>query len=111
MDVLTEAEIERIQGKSELIKRYNVDYDRESAYEILLDRIEEKARQESYRPETRETISRTTSSSRTSGRRTTRTTSTFEKVLKSQVTTTIAREVARGLLGVLGLKATTRRRR
>jgi DNA helicase HerA-like ATPase len=108
MDVLTETEIEQIQGKSELIKKYNVDYDRESAYEILLERMEEKAKQDSYRPEPRETVRRT--STRRTSTRSTRTTSTFEKVLKSQVTTTIAREVARGLLGVLGLKSTTRRR-
>ncbi|WP_372950795.1 helicase HerA-like domain-containing protein [Mariniphaga sp.] len=109
MDVLTAAEIERIHGKSEMIKKYNVDYDRESAYEILLERIEEKARRETYRSEPQETTSGRTSTRRTSTR-SSRTTSTFEKILKSQVTTTIAREVARGLLGVLGLKSTTRRR-
>lgn len=110
MDVLTNAEIERIENKSKLVKKYNVDYDRESAYEILLERIEEKARQESYRYETPEAASRKTSTRKTSSQTTTRKTSTFEKVLKSQVTNTIAREVARGLLGILGLKSTIRRR-
>lgn len=106
MDILTESEIGRILSQSELIKKYNVDYDRESAYEILMDRMEEKTRRESsYRtePATRKT-------SGTSARQRSQPTSTFEKVLKSQVTNTIAREVARGLLGVLGLKTTTRRR-
>ena len=36
--------------------------------------------------------------------------STFEKIIKSPVTNTIAREVTRGLLGVLGIKTTTRSR-
>jgi uncharacterized protein len=107
MDVLNESEIEQIQARSELIKKYNVDYDRESAYEILLERIEEKAlRESSYRPEPP-----VRGTSRNSTRRRSQPTSTFEKVLKSQVTATIAREVARGLLGVLGLKASARRRR
>lgn len=107
MDVLTDDEILRIQDKSALIRKYNVNFDRESAYEILTERIEEKARQDSYRAEQAETKPRRTSERKTSS---SRSASTFEKVLRSPVTNTIAREVARGILGVLGLKSTTRRR-
>jgi uncharacterized protein len=105
MDVLTGNEIKQIEGESQLIKKYNIEYDRESAFEILTERLEDKAVRETYRSEPPETPSR-----RTSTRRPVKTTSTLERVLKSQVTRTIAREVTRGLLGVLGLRGTTRRR-
>jgi uncharacterized protein len=103
MDVLSGMEIDQIIARSGLTGKYNVDFDRESAYEILMERIEEKVKDEAGR----EYSARR---EKTTARRTTRSVSTFEKVLKSPVTTTIAREVARGLLGVLGLKTTTRRR-
>ncbi|MDX1470160.1 MAG: helicase HerA-like domain-containing protein, partial [Flavobacteriaceae bacterium] len=54
MDILTEAEIEKLYSNSELVKKYNEEIDRESAYEILNEKIEkaeaedaqEKARKE-----------------------------------------------------------------
>ncbi|MEL0454763.1 helicase HerA-like domain-containing protein [Flavobacteriaceae bacterium SZ-1-7] len=54
MDVLTDAELSQLLSKSKLVKKYNETVDRESAYEMLNDKIEraeaeeakEKARQE-----------------------------------------------------------------
>ncbi|MDO6760806.1 DUF853 family protein [Tamlana sp. 2_MG-2023] len=54
MDVLTDSELNNLYGKSTLVKKYNETIDRESAYELLNDKIKqaeaeelkEKARQE-----------------------------------------------------------------
>lgn len=105
MDILSDYEIKQIEEKSKLIRKYNTEYDRESAYEILKERLEEKAGQDTSRSQSAESPS-----GRTTTRRTSKQPSTLEKVLKSSVTRTIAREVTRGLLGVLGLRGTTRRR-
>ena len=45
MDVLTDAEIRKINSKSKLIRKYSEEIDRESAYEILAKKIEEANQQ------------------------------------------------------------------
>merc|ERR1712146_142755 len=40
MDILSDSEIKEVLGKSKLIKKYNEEIDRESAYEILTEKIE-----------------------------------------------------------------------
>jgi uncharacterized protein len=45
MDVLTDAEIAEINSKSKLVKKYNEEIDRESAYEILNSKIEQANQQ------------------------------------------------------------------
>lgn len=101
MDVLTDSEIRDILKRSELIDKYNVDIDRESAYEILHEKLQQREEEEQeekmQREETRRPVEK-------------KGPSTFEKIIKSPVTNTIAREVTRGLLGVLGLRTTTRSR-
>ncbi len=107
MDTLSSAEIDEILDESELMEYYNKEIDRESAYEILRERIEkfEKAEEKAKRKSAR-------SSSRSSGRRKK---STFEKVVNNtttrQIGRTVARELTRGLLGILGIKKTRRRRK
>lgn len=96
MDVLTEREISEIVDRSALVKNYNREIDRESAHEILLERMMESDEQERRAKEKTGTRRTTTRSSRQ--------VSTFEKIMRSSVTRTVAREVTRGLLGVLGLK-------
>jgi DNA helicase HerA-like ATPase len=105
MSVLTDNEIGAILNTSALIKEYNREVDRESAYEILLEKIERIQQREVEKEE--EMIS-TKERSRRSSRKTK---STFTQILESSVTRTIAREAMRGLLGVLGLKATRTYRR
>ena len=96
MDVLEDEELKDLLGESKLIKKYNDEVDRESAYELLNEKIEkaneeetkEKARKE--REATKRSSSRGRSSSRS--RRTTR--SPLEKVLTSPT-------VIRSVLGIL----------
>ena len=97
MDVISEQEKQEVLDKSRLIKKYNKDVDRESAYEMLekkLIKLEEKAEAEAKAKET--------SPKRRTRRRPEK--STFEKIANHSVTKTIMREVTRGLLGALGLK-------
>jgi DNA helicase HerA-like ATPase len=109
MDVLTDFEIGQILKASSLAKKYNVEIDRESAYEILQGKIarankrEEEAQDEDYG-----TLRRQDDYERPAPRRREEP-SNFEKIMKSPVTRTIATEITRGLLGVLGLRSTSRR--
>lgn len=108
MDVLTQHEIDDLVKNSTLVRRYNKDVDRESAYEILEAKLEEAARAE-HRAEMEEQREKARSTSSRSRRREK---STFEKILNStttrQIGRTVAREFTRGLLGVLGIKARRR---
>ena len=114
MDVLTDKELKDIVKNSPLAKKYNQSVDRESAYEILEAKMaaaaeaEHKAEMEAQREKADKT---------TTGRRRSRKAeqSTFDKVLNStttrQIGRTVAREVTRGLLGILGISSTRRRSR
>jgi DNA helicase HerA-like ATPase len=101
MDILTPDEIETLLRQSRLMQKYKKVFDRESAHEILSAKLED-AKQVSHR----ETINK----QRTNARKEK---STMEKVLSNtttrQIGRTVARELTRGLLGVLGVKSTTRR--
>jgi hypothetical protein len=109
MDVLTEREIDDIVGDSELISKYNREVDRESAYEILSAKLED-ARDE----ERKANLDRDFEETETVRKSRSREKSQLEKILTStttrQIGRTVARELTRGLLGVLGVKTTTRRR-
>ncbi len=96
MDVLSEREISDIVKKSALVRKYNKEIDRESAHEILLERMEELHE--------RERLAKEKPVSRPTPARSSRQVSTFDKIMRSSVTRTVAREVTRGLMGVLGLK-------
>ncbi len=105
MSVLTDYEIGSILKASELVKEYNIEIDRESAYEILLEKIERQQKEEEELEEDRYASGRRSTGSSREGK------STFTQILESPITRTIAREAMRGLLGVLGIKAATTRRR
>lgn len=89
MDILSEAELKETVGKSKLVKKYNETIDRESAYEILNEKIE-KAEQEAEKVKEREQ----TSSRRTT---TTRKSTRMNPVVKVLTSATFIR----GVLGVL----------
>ena len=101
MDVLSEDEIDEILGRSELMSVYNKKIDRKSAYEILNERLSRAAEKEhrDKMTEQRRQIPR---------RRKRRVKSPFETIYEStttrQIGRTIARELTRGLLDVLGVK-------
>ncbi|MFZ1749703.1 MAG: helicase HerA-like domain-containing protein [Saprospiraceae bacterium] len=109
MDVLSQSEIDHIMGKSRIKKKYDEVINRDSAYEILTGKIED-AQSEEIQKKLREQEEKAESSAPSKGRQEK---STLEKLLNStttrQIGRTIAQNLTRGLLGVLGVKTTTRR--
>jgi len=101
MDILTPAEIEELISISNLVGKYNQEIDRNSAYEILHDRLNEKEVPQEIDPE-KEIPQRPQG-------RPVKEPDVFGDIMKSPVTKTIARELTRGLFGVLGLSTSTRR--
>jgi len=87
MDVLTDAELKSVVNNSELVPKYNKIVDRESAYELLNEKIE-KAEKEAEKEKSKPTSRRTTST-----RRSTR----QNPVIKVLTSATFIR----GVLGVL----------
>lgn len=108
MDVLTPMEIDQIISRSSIVRKYNQVVDRDSAYEILNEKIQEaqeiSARQEADKPAPKAGSS--------SGRQEK---SVFEQVISNpttrQIGRTVARELTRGLLGVLGIGGSSSSRR
>lgn len=89
MDILTPSELDQIHQGSHLIKKYNEEIDRESAYEILNDKIEraeKEAAKEVEKPRS--------TASRSSSRRTSTRMNPVVKVLTSAT-------FIRGVLGIL----------
>lgn len=111
MDILSEDEIDDIIAASSLIPRYNKEVDRESAYEVLKEKIEE-AQEDERQAELKKEQEKAQSVSR---RRVKKEKSMLEEISSNtmvrQVGRTVARELTRGLLGVLGVKPRSRRRR
>jgi hypothetical protein len=88
MDVLTDAELKSVIKDSDLVSKYNKSIDRESAYEILNEKIE-KAEKETEKEKEREKPT----SRRTTSRRSTR----MNPVVKVLTSATFIR----GVLGIL----------
>lgn len=109
MDILSNDEIDQITRSSPLISKYNREVDRESAYELLNAKLEDAA-EDKHRIEMDRQVERA-GSGRQNYERSEK--STFEKVITNtatrQIGNTIAKELVRGLLGVLGVKSTSRR--
>lgn len=104
MDILSAAEQEEVIAKSELNSKYNKAIDRESAYEMLTKKIQAAPAQATETTTQDEETPAPVKKEKASP-------STLETVMKSSVTKTVVREVARGLLGILFGKSTTTRRR
>ena len=106
MDVLSEPEIRSLVRSSDLVPIYEETIDRESAYEMLKEKIEasqKEEHQEKLKEETRKARPKKDDDS------------LIEELSKNtmirQVGRTVARELARGLLGALGVSAAARKRR
>ncbi len=101
MDVLTPTEIDHLIDRSDLARKYNQVIDRESAYEILTEKIQEAqgAEVENEKPKARGKEEKSVIES------------VMDNPLARQVGRTVARELTRGLLGVLGLGGSSTRRR
>ncbi|MBK8449428.1 MAG: DUF853 family protein [Saprospiraceae bacterium] len=97
MDIVSEDELKEIIRKSEIAAYYNEVINRESAAEILLQKMEQVDEKEAPATEKRK------------GK------SVLEKVIDSTVTRqvgrTVARELTRGLLGMFGIKTSTTRKK
>ncbi len=98
--ILTPDEIQQVVASSSIVAKYNEVIDRESAYEILNAKL--KAAAEDTSEEDASTGSATNKKKSTKEEK-----STIEKITENtmvrQVGRTVFKEVARGLLGVLGL--------
>ena len=106
MDVLSESEIRSLVRSSDLIPVYEETIDRESAYEMLKEKIEvsqKEEHQEKLKEETRKARPKKKDDSLIK--------ELSKNTMVRQVGRTVARELARGLLGALGVSAATRKRR
>jgi DNA helicase HerA-like ATPase len=106
MDILTEPEVRSLVRSSDLVPVYEETIDGETAYEILMEKIEASQKedhQEKLKEENRKARPKKKDDS------------LFDELSKNtlvrQVCRTVARELARGLLGALGVSAARRKRR
>ncbi|MBO9700779.1 MAG: DUF853 family protein [Sporocytophaga sp.] len=106
MNILSAAETDELIKNSPLVEKYNSVIDRKSAYEMLTEKIHSKDKETDQEEEPAEV---TKEKSRRKEK------STLEEVMDSRITRdigrTIFRELTRGLLGVLGVSSSSRRRR
>lgn len=99
MDVLSDSEIIDIVRNSTLANKYNEAIDRESAYELLNAKLAEAISSGEIQPASGGKAEKTTLEKITSS------------PLTKQIGRTVARELTRGLLGVLGIGGSRSRRR
>ncbi|POY37018.1 ATPase [Solitalea longa] len=103
MDVLSPIEMDALVDKSSLAREYNQDIDRESAFEILTKKLEESKNQQQAEEQAKQEAKEQKKASEEP--------SMIEEAINSRAGQTIIKEVTRGLLGVLGLSTSTRRKK
>jgi DNA helicase HerA-like ATPase len=103
MDILSPSEINYIVRESYLVEKYNQEVDRDSAYEILGDKIK-VAQEEDHRAEMQRQQEKARTSSNRGRPRKTQLERTWDNTTR-QIGRTLAREITRGILGVLGVKS------
>jgi len=111
MDILTKQEIDEINGRSYLVKKYNEEIDRESAFEILSGKINRTAQPNENEPYATQKANTTSSKNDDEPSALEKAGGFISDVANSSAGKVILREVTRGLLGVFGFGSTTRRRR
>jgi uncharacterized protein len=99
MDILNDAEIDGIVGKSKIIGKYNQVIDSESAYEMLTAKLEEAAQQTAEEKEQKEDKKASKAEP-----------GFFDNPIVKQVGRTAANVITRGLLGALGLGGRSKRK-
>ncbi|TFG89569.1 MAG: DUF853 family protein, partial [Candidatus Atribacteria bacterium] len=105
MDVLTDEEVKSLVRASRLARVYDKAIDSESAYEILKEKIEESQKEEHQIRLQEEQIKAKPKKAQDNLVQ-----QLSKNTMVRQVGRTVAREMARGLLGALGVSATKRRR-
>jgi uncharacterized protein len=98
---LSEEELKQSIGASALVAKYNETIDRESAYEILNKKISEAG---SEKPQEESDLPKNKKKEKSLAEK------ASENTMVRQIGRTVAREVARGLLGVLGLGSGKRKK-
>jgi uncharacterized protein len=106
MDVLSPVEIDQVLGRSALVRKYNQIVDRESAYEILTGKI-----MEAQEAAPAQASSRSTAPKRAEKEEPSMMETIVKDPMARQIGRTVARELTRGLLGVLGLGGSSSRSR
>ncbi len=110
MDILTEKEISTLIKDSDLITKYNVDIDRESAAEILGKKIEE-AQKEDNQEELKKEQAKAEKAVKKRAKESSFASDLTKNTMVRQIGRTVFREVTRGILGALGIKSSSRRRK
>jgi hypothetical protein len=108
MDILQPQEIEAINSKSTLVRKYNEVIDRESAFEILSGKIQRATVETPVQQEPQQTNTKQEDNEPGMLEKGVGAVGDFAKSSTGKI---IIREVTRGILGILGFGATGRRRR
>ena len=103
MNVLTKSELYELIDLSNLVEKYSERIDRQSAHEILTGKIEHIKKEQELQKLKKQ---RQKLNKKKSG-----TSPIIDKTLTRQIGRTVARELTRGILGVLGIGGIARRRR
>lgn len=109
MDILTQPEIDHILESSTLVAKYNQEVDRDSAYELLNAKVE-AAKSAEHQLKMREQMRQEARVSRRQADDPTLIEELSKNTMVRQIGRTVARELTRGILNVLGVGGTTRRR-
>jgi len=95
MDVLTDSELSTLLSKSKLVKKYNNDIDRESAYEMLNEKIDlaeaEEAKEKAHQEQ--EALKKAASKDRDSASSSRRRSTAMNPVVKVLTSATFIRSV------------------
>ena len=104
MDILTDAEIDNLVGKSKIAAKYNEVIDSKSAYEILTEKLEEAAQKDEVKKqqEAEEKEEKKAPTKKEKG--------FFDDPTVKSMTRTAGNTIVRSLLGVLGLGGRSRRK-
>ena len=109
MGILTDTEIDNVINSSMLVTKYNQEVDRESAYEILEAKLN-NAKAEKEEDEI-EVVEKPTSKRKIEKEEPSLIERASKNTMVRQVGNTVMRELARGILGVLGLGGKTSRKK
>jgi DNA helicase HerA-like ATPase len=104
MDILTDAEIDKIVSHSKLVGKYNQSIDSESAYEILTGKLQDASQTATAEKQAKQTEKATAGGGKKDE-------SFLDSPMMRQVERTAASVLTRSLLGVLGLGGRSRSRR
>jgi DNA helicase HerA-like ATPase len=97
MDILTDAELQQLEQKSALVRKYNTAMDSESAYEILTAKLKAAAEQQPAPVEK-------------PAKKAAKEESIFDHTVVKQATRTATNIITRSLLGALGLTGRSRKK-